>query len=350
VSLQFLFGVLILIIFALLLRSIQTNLTEAVATSIGDIIISESAESSNAAIAEVEAIRTQEFFKLFVTAIAVTGIFGVIISHVTLTPTRNAFEAQKRFIGNIAHELRTPLAIIKTNLEVLLLRMNPEREISHTIHESIEEIDRSSEIINNLVNFNDLVQHEQIRFDNVQLDIVVENALRQTKHLVGNKHIHIAVEKYGDYQTVWGNTTALEQVVINLLRNAINYTGKDGRITLHLEPDYAGYILLSVADNGGGIAQKDLLHVFEPFYRVDKARTRGSSGGSGLGLTIVNEIVKSHHGKISIKSAPRRGTTVTISLPCGTPPKSKNNNIKKDSSGTTENEVTLDFSNTRRFL
>jgi signal transduction histidine kinase len=111
-----------------------------------------------------------------------------------------------------------------------------------------------------------------------------------------------------------GNPTALTQVISNLLKNAINYTPPGGQITLAVSANPYGEIELYVRDTGIGIARKDLDHIFEPFFRAERSRTR-AQGGSGLGLTITSELVKLHNGKISIRSTQGRGTTVTVSFP-----------------------------------
>jgi two-component system OmpR family sensor kinase len=109
-------------------------------------------------------------------------------------------------------------------------------------------------------------------------------------------------------------------VVANLVKNAVMYTRRDskGSVVVSLHPDYQGSVSLSVTDNGVGINERDLAHIFEPFYRADASRARSTNAtGSGLGLTIVNEIVRAHHGKIYIESARSQGTTVSVSLPVG---------------------------------
>lgn len=251
----------------------------------------------------------------FLTAsITITAIFSYFIARATLKPVRDSLASQKKFIGNIAHELRTPLSIIKTNVEVTLIDDHIDPRVRAMLLSNVEELDRASEIINNLLNFNNLISPEKINFTQVDLGIVVEKCLRNFKELVVSKQIEILIQKTLPY-TVWGNSTALEQVVDNLLKNAITYTPKRGIIRIVVEPDYNGNVLLVVQDNGVGIARDDLQHIFEPFYRVERSRNRKAGLGSGLGLTIVSELVKLHSGRISIKSYPNKGTTVYVLLP-----------------------------------
>jgi signal transduction histidine kinase len=160
----------------------------------------------------------------------------------------------------------------------------------------------------------------QERFNgNVDLTPIIDMVLARHAALAHERHIHVTLKNDG-YGVVWGNATALEQVVTNLIKNAIIYTQKNGNgtVAVSLHPDYQGSIILKIKDNGIGIAGRDLAHVFEPFYRADTSRVRSvRSSGSGLGLAIVNEIVRMHHGKISIESARNQGTVVSVSLPVG---------------------------------
>ena len=267
-------------------------------------------------------------------------VFGYLIARITLSPARNALSSQKRFIGNIAHELRTPLSIIKTNTEVALLDEVLADEFKNMLRSNVEELDRISDIINNLLSLNTFVRPERIEFRNVDLGEIVDRVVGKLSPLVKGKGLELRTRK-SEFRTVWGNGAALEQIVMNILKNSINYTPVNGQVTLTLEPDYRGHIELVVQDSGIGITRKDLFRIFEPFYRAEQSRTR-SLGGSGLGLAIVNELVKLHHGKIIIKSALKRGTTVTVSLPCGsTAPKEtglKEQPVKE------EGEIAIDFS------
>ncbi|MDP3402735.1 MAG: HAMP domain-containing sensor histidine kinase, partial [bacterium] len=144
---------------------------------------------------------------------------------------------------------------------------------------------------------------------------------------------------------VCGNGVALEQVVTNLVKNAVNYTPKDrdGSVTVTVAPEPGDKIMLSVKDTGIGIDQKDLFHIFEPFYRGDTSRARGiGTGTSGLGLAIVNEIVRLHKGGITIRSTPGKGTEIRVILPAvgakNLPDPLANGNTNST------NEVSVDFS------
>jgi signal transduction histidine kinase len=273
---------------------------------------------------------------------AIGSIFGYLFFRFMLQPTRNTLYYQKLFISNVAHELRTPLSTIKTSTEVALLDDKLSTPIKHTFDEIIRELDRISEIINNLLSLNTLVRPERMRFSSVDLGPLVEAVSKRLMPLARERRVSVTVRKDGPLN-VWGNAVGLEQVLTNLIKNAITYTQKNGNglVNISLHPDYQGSVVFSVADNGIGIAQSDLAHVFEPFYRADLSRVRSvKSTGSGLGLSIVNEIVRMHHGKINIESAHNQGTTVSVVLPVATT-KQVAPEIKKN----LRNHLSVDFSN-----
>lgn len=268
--------------------------------------------------------------------LALAATFGYLITRIALVPTGNALASQKQFVGNVAHELRTPLSIIKTNTEVTLFNENLDGETRETLVSNLEELDRISDIINNLLSMNALLRPEKMKFKNVDMGSIVDRSLSSLSELVDHKNVRIEVRK-SEYRSVWGNPSGLDQIVVNVLKNAINFTPAGGTITLVVEPSHNGHIDLTIEDQGVGISEKDLEHIFEPFYRGDRSRSR-ASGGSGLGLAIVSELVKIHKGAISIKSAPNAGTSVKIKLPCG----------KDDKGGASSDpgvsEVVVDFS------
>jgi signal transduction histidine kinase len=252
--------------------------------------------------------------------VVVTGIFGYIVAQLTLAPARHALTSQKEFIGNIAHELRTPLSIIKTNTEVALIGVTVSPEMRETLDGTIEELDRASEIINNLLSLSNLTRPGRIPFASVDLSELAGNVVRKHEELARRMNLRVTVRQSPD-SYVWGNATALEQVLGNLIKNAIYYTPSGGQIIITVAPHDANMIELIVQDSGIGISRADLFRIFEPFYRSDQSRARRElSGrhlpsGSGLGLAIVSELLKLHQARIMIKSALGRGTTVTALIP-----------------------------------
>lgn len=242
-----------------------------------------------------------------------SAIFGYLIAHLALKPTRQALEIQKQFVANVAHEIRTPLSIIKTNAEVGLFS-EPEGTPTRALLEtSIEELDRISEIINNLLSLSAVVRSQRMRFTGVPLSGSIRAAIDSLAPFAQRRRIVIEYAE-SENPLVWGNPAALEQIVTNLLKNALLYSREAGPAVRISAVTKGKHVELVIEDEGAGIHEKDLAHILEPFYRGDPSRTRRAAG-AGLGLTIVNELLKMHSGSMRIKSVLGRGTTVTVTFP-----------------------------------
>ena len=246
-----------------------------------------------------------------------------LLIRLSLKPARDNLRHQKLFISNVAHELRTPLSIIKTNSEVALMDPGLGRETTATFKEILGELSRISDIINNLLSLNSLARPERMQFKNLDLIPLAESVVARYQALARERAIRLSL-RHERGSIVWGNATALEQVMSNIVKNALSYTPQkeNGSVAVTLRPQ-VGMVLFEVVDTGVGLSQEELLHVFEPFYRADSSRNRkGAEEGSGLGLTIVNEMVRMHRGKIHMESRRKGhkrpgGTTVSVFLPLG---------------------------------
>ncbi len=292
----------------------------------------------------IESIERQTYLLAFLGLVVLNALFGFLITRYALWPTRSSLQFQKRFIGNIAHEIRTPLAIIKTNTEVALFDPKLPASVKETFDDTIVELDRISETINNLLSFDTLTRPRRMAFESTDLGTLASAVLTRHEAFADSRGVALRAD-IGEAHTVNGNSVALEQVVTNLVKNAINYTPKDqgGSVTVTVGSDSGNRVLLTVKDTGIGIEQKDLFHIFEPFYRGDTSRARGiGTGTSGLGLAIVNEIVRLHKGSINIRSTPGSGTEIFVSLPAA------GGTFLADPLGTGSdsktNEVSIDFS------
>lgn len=314
IFLQIVFAVVLSILVSISFDYLYKDILQTLLDGIAENIRNNGAVTGSDIVDSIQIVRAKNFLTFFTVAVTTTLIFSYFIAKMTLTPTRTALKSQKRFVSDIAHELRTPLSVIKTNSEVALLDEALHKDVREIFENTIEELDRVSSIINNLLTFSNLVHPEQIKFAIVGLGEVVDTAVKKLDELIKKKEIKVTVRKTSP-DSVWGNMIALEQIVINIIKNAINYNKAGGAVVVRVEPDYRGNVVLTVTDDGMGISAKDLTHIFEPFYRAESSRNRASGSSSGLGLTIVSELVKLHSGRIGVRSTVGQGTTVTIILP-----------------------------------
>ncbi len=313
IFLQIIFAVVLLAFAYGFFSYFYEGILRTVITGVRESVLSGSFNNGENLTNSLQIIKAKNFV-LFASILSIlVTIFTFLITKMTLSPTRNTLESQKRFISDIAHELRTPLAIIKTSNEVALMDADLEPKMKDMIHGNIEELNRMSEIINNILSFNSMLRPERVKFESVNLGPVIDMVVQKLIVLAEKKHLDITVKKVAPH-VVWGNSVALEQIITNLLKNAINYTPQGGHITIRVGPDYYGNILIHIEDTGIGVTKKDLMHIFEPFFRAERSRNR-SNGSSGLGLTITRELVKIHSGRITIKSVENEGTTAIVTLP-----------------------------------
>lgn len=262
--------------------------------------------------------RNQTLALVLLILMTLTILFGYLAARYALSPTRDTHQTQRRFIGNLAHELRTPLAIMRTDTEVSLMDPKLPKHVRGALESNLEELSRISEIINNLLTFNSLLRPGQISLEPIDLVGVLTLVSARHQELAERRGITLSLQIPSEVR-IYGNASALEQVFTNLVKNALNYTPQHDERSVEIRATIEGErVNVTVTDTGIGIAQKDLYHIFEPFYRGDTSRTRNIGGGtSGLGLAIVNDIVRAHGGSITIRSALNRGTAIEISLPTG---------------------------------
>ncbi len=225
----------------------------------------------------------------------------------------NLDASRNQFVSDASHELKTPLASMKILSESLLTQPDAPIELYKEFMGDINnEVDRLSLVINDLLT---LVKTdkgmETLVIGDVELGELIKHITGTVAPLARSKHITVSYE-YTDV-TVRGDELRLQQVFTNLIDNAIKYSPENTTISVTLSQNLSNAVV-SVSDQGIGISREDLQHIFERFYRVDKARSR-QAGGTGLGLSIVKQIIGQHGGNIEVKSEPGQGTTFTVTLP-----------------------------------
>ncbi|MBI4496729.1 MAG: HAMP domain-containing protein [Chloroflexi bacterium] len=220
-----------------------------------------------------------------------------------------ALTSQRRFVADASHELRTPLTTVRGNAE--LLRRVPEmtpQDREEALAQIESEAARMSRLVQDLLTLARADAGQRLRQQPVALRPLVEDVERQVRVLAGGVRVGLAEVAEASVQ---GDPDALRQLLLILLDNAIKYTPPGGSVTVSAAQEN-GEVRLRVADTGVGIAAEDLPHIFERFYRGDRAR---QAGGTGLGLAIAQWIAREHRGRITVESAPGRGSVFTVHLP-----------------------------------
>ena len=222
----------------------------------------------------------------------------------------DAFEIQRQFTANAAHELRTPLALMQVQLDLYHSNSHPDNDADtvQMIKMVTEQNDRLNKMVKTLLDMSEL--QTVGRDDEIVLDALVDEVLEDLEPLAEGKNIRL-IGKCKDI-TMVGSDILIYRLVYNLVENAIKYNHSGGQVTV-IADRKEKHVYLSVEDTGAGIPEELKERVFEPFFRVDKSRSR-ELGGVGLGLALVREIVRVHDGSITVKSNPSGGTIFEVVL------------------------------------
>lgn len=221
-----------------------------------------------------------------------------------------AFVIKKQFAANAAHELKTPLTIIKTTLQVLNLDDNPSiddyKESFNYIEKSLEKL---IDTVNNLIS----LTNESIKdnFEKIKLKEILQQILFELLDKIKEKNINISLSE--KEFVIKGHKTLIFRAFYNLIENSIKYNKVNGAIDIHLENKAPNRVNIIISDSGFGISENDLKHIYEPFFRANHTISE-SIDGSGLGMSIVKLIIEKHNGEINIESKKDSGTTISILL------------------------------------
>ncbi|MCG8542119.1 MAG: cell wall metabolism sensor histidine kinase WalK [Clostridia bacterium] len=242
-------------------------------------------------------------------------IGGIVLVIKDVTKQQRLENMRREFVANVSHELKTPLTSIKSYTETLLNGMLDDRDISERFLGVVNsEADRMARLVRDLLQLSNF-DNKKVKWNMVNNDLVklVNQTVMKLHITAKNKNQKLEFINQNDELISYFDFDKMEQVVLNIISNAIKYTEENGKIDVYLESD-SNRALIRVKDTGMGIPKEDLPRIFERFYRVDKARSR-ELGGTGLGLAIAKEIVEGHNGTIEIKSEINRGTEVIIEIP-----------------------------------
>ncbi|MBB6216142.1 signal transduction histidine kinase [Anaerosolibacter carboniphilus] len=232
----------------------------------------------------------------------------------SIQPIHEAFDKQKQFIADASHELKTPLAVINTNVDVLLSNGDdPIHNQSKWLYYIKSETERMTKLTNDLLYLTQMDYSDiKMIFTEFNLSELIENVILTMEAVFFENNISLKYEIEPEL-TIHGNREQIQQVAMILLDNAVKYTNLNGCIDITLKKRH-NHNIFSVTNSGEGIPTEHIHKVFDRFYRTDKSRVR-QTGGYGLGLAIAKTIIDQHNGKISVKSIPNETTTFRFELP-----------------------------------
>lgn len=243
-------------------------------------------------------------------------VFGFALSYYlarkTLAPIEEAFESQSRFVSDASHELRTPITTLKTTNEVALRKSKLTiSEAKELIGHNVKEAAKLQSLTNNLLAL--LRQDEIIKVQSVSLQDVTLEAINSVLNEAMDKNIQIIDKTKND--TLLSSESHVEQLITILLDNSIKYSPKNSEISITSQKR-GSWVYVKVKDQGIGIRQEDIAHIYDRFFRADNSRTtHKDAGGNGLGLSIAKSIVEKLNGDISVKSKYGKGSTFCLKIP-----------------------------------
>jgi signal transduction histidine kinase len=241
-----------------------------------------------------------------------------------------SFHQIRQFSSDASHELKTPLTILKGEVEVTLRKERPLQEYQQTLKSNLEEINRMSQIVEDLLLLSKAdIGEIRLNKEDINLTEILNEIVAQMDMLAKSKRLFLAASDHHQDIHMFGDALRIRELFINLIENGIKYTEEGGSIGIALSKEYeplAGnglegpekeqekIVKIIVSDTGIGIAKEDQERIFNRFFRVDKARSR-EEGGSGLGLSICKWIVEAHQGEIRVESELGKGSSFIVKLP-----------------------------------
>jgi len=284
-----------------------------------DLVISEDDMAADGKYIEIDYMANKRSLKIFFAPLKTGEVSGGIMAVLhDITQQKRLDDARKEFVANVSHELRTPLTNIKGYSETLIDAqddIDPETR-NNFLGIIYNEADRMTRLVKDLLTLTKL-DHDRMEGaeQNVDLRAIIDSVASSMAIEARNQGVVIESDLPSELPRVKGEHDRLQQVVMNIVSNAVKYNVRGGKVGITASAE-DGQVCVAVADTGMGIPAEDLPRIFERFYRVDKARSR-EKGGTGLGLAIAKEIIEFHGGTIDVESREGRGTTVYMRLPVG---------------------------------
>jgi two-component system phosphate regulon sensor histidine kinase PhoR len=263
-----------------------------------------------------------KFLRIIAVPVTVSGAKAALILFQDLTELRNLQTMRRELIGNLSHELRTPIAGIKVMVETLKSAATKDKKASADFLARIDdEVDRLTQMVSELTELSRIeTGRAELKMSPTDLNLLIGEIITQMKPLVEKQRITVGTDLYAELPLVEADKERIRNTIVNLVHNSIKFTKPGGKIGLSTRVE-GNFAIVSVSDTGIGIPEDALPHVFERFYKADKSR---SKDGSGLGLAIAKHIVQAHGGRIWAQSEEGKGSTFSFTLPVKSKTSGKN--------------------------
>jgi two-component system, OmpR family, phosphate regulon sensor histidine kinase PhoR len=302
--------------------AIDKPLIEVVHDHEADEILKLCLKTSQTQTGQFESVISKRFIRVIAVPLVEDSLIGALLLFQDLTELRGLQTMRRELIGNISHELRTPLAGIKAMLETLKEGAIEDKQAAADFLSRIEgEADRMTQMVSEITELSRIeTGRAELRMTPLNLKLLVEEVAAQLNPLAQRHQVTITTDLATDLPAGRGDKDRIRQALVNLVHNAIKFNHPGGSVTMSTKAS-GEFVIVSVSDTGVGIPEEELPHVFERFYKADRARTRG---GSGLGLAIAKHIVQAHGGSIWAQSEEGQGSTFSFSLPIPANPGANN--------------------------
>lgn len=284
--------------------------TTVFANDMGELRIAQTVSNMN----DKNAVTTKLLnILIFAGILGVSVSFGIgyLLSGKAIAPIQQSIKRQKEFIADASHELRTPVTIMRTNLDVVM--SSPDESVSSQtewLDNAYKETTRMEKLINDMLLLAKAdLNREKLNMEQIDAAELCRQAVERFNPIAEKKHISIHFNNQTSFSMINGDEKKLDQLLGIIIDNAITYSHNNSNIYVTIENDDNKNVILSIRDEGIGIDQNELEKIFKRFYRTDKARSR-REGGTGLGLAIAQWIVQSHGGTITAQSVKNKGTVI----------------------------------------
>ena len=254
----------------------------------------------------------RRYLRAIITPIVGGGAWSSLVVFHDMTDVKRVEEVRRDFVANVSHELRTPLAAIKSVIETLEGGAIDDKKVAYDfLGRADGEVDRLTQMVEELLELSRIESGElSMSRELVDPRAIIESAADRMRPPAERAGLTLRTLVAPDLPQLHGDRVGLESAVVNLVHNAIKFTPEGGRIEIIALPESGG-VTIEVADTGVGIDPEDLRHIFKRFWRGEKSRSR-ATGGAGIGLAIVRELVRAHEGRIDVESAPGRGSRFRV--------------------------------------